>query len=335
MPERFDPLPELHFALTADGWQIALHRHRPPAGRGAAPVILCGGYACNRHFMDLDAEYSLARYLAAVGFDAWVVELRGRGESRPTGVCARPRTWTFDDLATFDVPAAIAHVTGTTGRATMWVGHSMGGLVLYAYLGQQREPAPRLRAGVTLASPVVFPATSSTLFREIGSSLLALPFGETVYQRWVLGALWVLIGWSPAIGIGMNPTNVDRAVVGPALRRSLGNVPRAKLQQLARWASEGVFCSFDGTVDYRAALAGVTTPLLLIAGSADRVATPAAVRRALDHLPEETTSYREFGRAHGHSADSGHVDLVLGRGARHEVFPAIAEWLVAQVEEGR
>ena len=224
---------EIHFVRTSDGWRLALHRHLPRGGGSGLPVLLCAGYACNRYFIDYDERYSLARHLAREGFDAWVLELRGRGLSRPDPSCIRPRAWTFDDLAGIDVPAAVEHVAGRTGRRVAWVGHSMGGMVLYAYLGRHAGTAP-LAAGVTLAAPVVFPPTSSMLFQRIGTLLLDLPFGETVPQRWVLGALWNVIGRSDAIDVGMNPRNVDRALVGRALRLSLGNVPRAKLRQLAR-----------------------------------------------------------------------------------------------------
>jgi predicted alpha/beta hydrolase len=323
---------EVHFAPTPDGWRLALHRHRPRSGGPGLPVVLCGGYACNRHFMDYDERYSLARYLARQGFDAWVLELRGRGLSHPTRECRHPWGWTFDDLAAIDVPAAIAHVAVTTERPIAWVGHSMGGMLLYAHLGTHAGAARPLVAGVTIAAPVVFPATSSELFQRIGTMLLRVPLSDTIHQRWVLGALWGLLGHSSALGVGMNPDNVDRAVVGRALHRSLSNVPRVKLQQLADWALEGVFASVDRRVDYRAALAHVATPLLLVAGSVDRLATPAAVQRALEHLPAPTASYLEFGRAHGHSTEYGHVDLVLGRAAPGEVFPTIARWLAERGE---
>ena len=125
----------------------------------------------------------------------------------------------------------------------------------------------------------------------------------------------------------MNPENVERHVIGHALHLFIENVQRAKLQQLALWALEGAFCSADGRIDYRTALNQVTIPILAIAGSADRLATPAAVRRALDHLRVPPATYLEFGRAHGHSTDYGHVDLILGRAAPTEVFPVVASWL--------
>jgi predicted alpha/beta hydrolase len=256
-----------------------------------------------------------------------VLELRGRGLSHPTSECRYPRVWTFDDLAARDVPAAVEHVAAVTGRRVAWVGHSMGGMVLYAYLGRYAGPRHPMHAGVTIAAPVVFPAASSELFHRLGTWLLRVPLSDTIYQRGLLGALWAMLGSSSALSVGMNPANVDRRVVGHALRCSLGNVPRAKLQQLADWALEGEFSSADGTVDYRASLSGVTTPLLLVAGTVDRLATPAAVGRALDHLSPASASYLEFGRRHGHSIDYGHVDLILGRAAPVEVFPTLARWL--------
>ena len=317
---------EIHFAITPDGWRLALHRYRPRGAGSGMPVLLCGGYGCNRHFIDYDDTYSLARFLARQGFDAWPIELRGRGLSRPTRTCHRPGAWTFDDLARTDAPTALTYVAGTTGRRVAWVGHSMGGLVLYACLGTQRAMAPLMAAGVTVASPVVFPPTGQSLMARIGQLLLHVPIGDVVPQRLVLGALWHLVGES-SLAIGMNPRNVDRHAVGRALRRAMSDVSRHKLQQLARWALEGEFASADRSTNYRAALANVTTPLLITAGSGDQIATPATVRMALDYLPPGVGEYDEFGRAHGRGIDYGHVDLILGRAAPLEVFPAIGRWL--------
>jgi predicted alpha/beta hydrolase len=324
---------ELHFARTADGWRLALHRWRTRGGRARLPVILCAGYACNRYFLDYDEDHSLARFLARAGFDAWVLELRGRGLSRPGPDASRPRVWTFDDLVTLDVPAAVGHVARATGQEVAWVGHSMGGMALYAYLGRRAGRPHAVRGGVTIAAPVVFPTAVPALVGRLGMLLLRLPLGDVIRQRWALEVICGLAGMlGPSLlGIAANPANVDRHVLGRALRLCVGDVPRAKLQQLARWALDGKFSSVDGAFDYRAALRRVDTPLLLIAGSADRLATPAAVRRTLDHLPPAAASYLEFGRAHGHSTDYGHADLILGRAAPAEVFPAVARWLAERV----
>jgi predicted alpha/beta hydrolase len=319
---------EVHFAATPDGWRLALHRYRARPGGSGMPVLLCAGYGCNRHFVDSDEPYSLARFLARQGFDVWPVELRGRGLSQPTRACRRPGAWTFDDLARIDVPTALAYVAEATGRRVAWVGHSMGGLVLYACLGTRPDVASLVAAGVTVASPVRFPGTNRSLAARFGEALLNVPLGDVVPQRLVIGALWHLVGPSQ-LAIGMNPANVDRHIVGRTLRRAMSDVSRHKLKQLARWALEGEFLSVDRTTDYRAALANVTTPLLIAAGSADRIATPEAVRLALEYLPSGVADYAEFGRAHGAGVDFGHVDLILGRAAPAKVFPVLGRWLAA------
>src|SRR5512139_2866597 len=154
----------IEFARTHDGCDLALHHYvgiRPDL----PPVILCSGYACNRHFLDFDDRYSLARFLARRGFDVWILELRGHGLSDPPQ--GRQRSWTFDDFVQYDVPTAIAYVRDQADRAPVWIGHSMGGMVLYATLGQNPAAAAALGGLITMASPVAFPPVPSRMIRSL------------------------------------------------------------------------------------------------------------------------------------------------------------------------
>lgn len=324
--KRSTPELETRFAPTRDGWALALHRYRRDEP-GAPAAILCSGYACNRHFVDFDDRHSLARFLTRRGFDTWVVELRGRGKSHPLPGCREPDQWTFDDLAHIDVPAAIEHVRQTLGHGRIaWVGHSMGGMALYAHLGvAARHVAPA--AAVTLGAPVVFPQLASELAHRIGAFLLALPFPGRVPQRAVIGALWLLVGRTRAVAIGMNPDNVDHVVVGTALRRAITNVSPAKLRQLAQWARTGTFASADGSLDYRRNLRRMETPTLVVAGACDRLATPETVAAAFEEMPTAAKRFLVLGTDAGLGSNYGHVDMILGRRAPDEVFPLIADWL--------
>jgi predicted alpha/beta hydrolase len=314
------------FIPTRDRWALALYRYRQDAP-GAPAAILCSGYGCNRHFIDFDDRHSLARFLSRRGFDTWVVELRGRGKSHPLPGCRAPDHWTFDDLAHIDVPTAIEYVRRTLGHGRIaWIGHSMGGMVLYAHLGMAgRGVAPA--AAVTLGSPVVFPQVASELAHRIGSFLLTLPFPGRVPQRLVLGALWHLVGRTRAVAVGMNPDNVDHVLVGRVLRRAITNVSRAKLRQFAEWASTGSFSSADGSLDYRRNLRRVETPTLVVAGACDRLATPETVAQAFERIATHAKRFLVLGPQVGLGSAYGHVDMVLGRRAPDEVFPLIADWL--------
>ena len=316
----------IEFARTPDGWDLALH-HYPGTRRDLPPAILVSGYACNRHFIDFDDRYSLARFLARRGIDAWVLELRGHGTSEVA--VGRRRGWTFDDLVHFDVPAALAHVRDRcAGRRAVWIGHSMGGMVVYAALGLNPAVHDALAGVATLASPMGFPPVSSQTVRTLGQVFLTLPLPQRLPQSGVLVALWSVLRWSPgAAQVGMNPANIDMRAFSRALRLFMSNVPRAKLRQLAQWSLTGEFRSCDGTTDYRANLSRITVPMLIIAGAADRLASPEMVRFAFDHISSPQKRYREFGTRSGDSTDYGHVDLIFGRRAPEEVFPVIGEWI--------
>src|SRR5262249_32492379 len=125
---------ELHRVPTEDGAAIALGRYLPLAKRRfAEPVILGHGLGANRFNLDMDERYSLARFLARRGFETWVLELRGRGLAGP------PKDCSFDDQVNYDVPAALNTVLGAGHKAVTWVGHSKGGLLLYAHLAKNPQ----------------------------------------------------------------------------------------------------------------------------------------------------------------------------------------------------
>src|SRR6185436_2449755 len=114
-------------------WQVAVFRYRPAwaAARDQAggpgngdgqghghgpPVLMTPGIGANRYNFDLSDETSLARYLAAAGYDAWVLEPRGRGfSSRPRLFSGLHYDWSFDEYAERDLPAAAATVARVTG----------------------------------------------------------------------------------------------------------------------------------------------------------------------------------------------------------------------------
>jgi len=309
---------ELYRVPTEDGAAIALGRYRPRGvpQRFAEPVVLCHGLGTNRFALDFDERHSLARHLARKGFEAWVVELRGRGLSGEP----LPST-TFDEQAEFDVRAALRAVLSTGPEQVSWVGHSKGGLLAYAHLA--RFPQSRVRALVTLGSPVRFDV-------QRGLRAFVRALGPLLERD--------VVPLSPAATLapfGAPPGPVTRALLRQAnvapdvLRRALANLPTdiagGVARQLARWVEEGAFDANDG-FDYRAGLSALQMPVLLVAGARDVLAPPPAVLAARERLGGPT-SVLVAGKAHGFSEDYGHGDLLLGRNAPEEVFPAIETFL--------
>ena len=124
-----------HTATTSDGWRLALRRYPPAAGTPPRnhPVLCLHGLGASSVVFDLEPERSLARHLAAAGFDVWTADLRGHGASdRPGRGSPRRFGWSLDDHLEKDVPAFIDTVAAASGASRLhWVGHSLGGILLY------------------------------------------------------------------------------------------------------------------------------------------------------------------------------------------------------------
>lgn len=317
---------------TADGWTLALH-HFPPAP-GAPPrrhpVVLCHGIMSTSYTWDLNARTSLATWLARRGFDVYALDLRGGGQSlRPGWFDAQRYDYTFDDYAELDVPAVVAAVSARAGgRPVHWVGHSMGGMVMYAWLPGDVEG--RVRSFTAAGSP---PSLSDhlplmrrgmALFPLVDFFFDELPGGDlaTLYSGWAhLSTITPLhILW-----------NVENT--SPEERRQLAahataNLSARVVEQFIASAEAGRLQSMDGQRDYTAGLARITTPTLMLAGSLDHLGTPSVMADGFRRLGSADKRFVVFGRAHGARGDYGHLDLAMGRWAPTDVFPVIFDWLV-------
>jgi pimeloyl-ACP methyl ester carboxylesterase len=310
---------------TDDGWTIALHRYAPAAHAPARrhPVIVCHGVASNRHNWALGPGRDFPQWLAERGFEVFALELRASGDNP-----ALNWTYTFDDYVLHDLPAAIRWVAARTGR-THWVGHSMGGMVLYGYL--ERGEARRVQSGVVVGSPAFAPDHLESL-----EPLIALyPTLRAVFDRLpsqLASRLFAPLAAPirrPEQHVLWNPDNLAPATARPLAANGLSDLSGAVMDQLMASIEARRLVSADGHWDYTAELHRITTPLLFVAGVADALAPPSRVIAAYDGVRAPDKHLELLGRANGYAHDYGHLDLVLGDTAPTEVWPLLHDWLVA------
>jgi pimeloyl-ACP methyl ester carboxylesterase len=317
---------EIHLVKTRDKWRIGLFRYPAAHKKHPTPVLLCHGLAANRFNFDLGPEVSLARYLQQEGFDVWSVDLRGRGNS---GMHTDASAWAphaFDDYVREDAVAALRHVQARTGASQVhWIGHSMGGLILYAVL--QGEGAEAIASGVAIASPGTFARTGSVplagcLFQvlrhipRIRLSFLAAGFAPLVAR----------LPW-PWQGFFLNRDNVEDLVVERALCHLVSDVSGGEIGQFLDWMKAGESRTHDGVHSYEKGLGDVRQPLFFVAGSKDFLAPAESVAAAYGRVGSNKKGFLVVGREHGQEEDYGHGDLLIGKNSSREVFPRILHWL--------
>jgi polyhydroxyalkanoate synthase len=345
-----------YYTTTPDGVTLALRRYQPQVLDGEKnPVILCHGLSYNLLFWDLDESVSLPRYLASHGYDVWSLSLRGATpSSQPLSSAMRrlarfnlePEVlktlqarlqdvtltdWSVDDHIRYDVPAALAFVREQTATSRVhWVGHSMGGMVMMAYLGQAQAPeTDQVQTFVGIAVPMVAFHPLSDPYQFLVDQQGTLAVGSKVVGSSATAAVGVVAGdlGTPMDKLFYNSNNVEDSVLRALFYKAEEEISPGQLEQLMSMVRTERFTSLDGEADYVAGLKGVTRPTYLLAGTVDNMATVAAVQFVHREVPGQPKQYRMFGRVNGHQSDYGHDDLVIGRHAQQEVYPTILEWL--------
>lgn len=321
-----DASDEIHFVRTLDGARLALYRYRPQGGvRRAEPIFFVHGLGASKYNLDFDDTYSWARKFSREGYDAWVVDLRGAGLSLPP---EKKWDWCFDHYARYDVTASIAHIREVTGcEKVHWIGHSMGGMLLYAYLGVGHPEW--IRCGVAMGSPVRF-ASKRGLEKTLSLTWLLdhLPY---VPIRTIIHLLLPLIPYmprNPLVRSQMNPDNVDLFFLRRVAYNAVHHLPPALLKQFADWVEHDRFLDAECQFDYQQALrTNDQVPVFVLAGSGDTLVRPENAKYAYDLMPPGKHKYLEIGRTSGFSQDYGHIDFVFGKRANEEVFPLVLEWV--------
>lgn len=327
---------EVLFASTDDHWQLALHRYEPRRHTGRYPILMVHGIAANRRHFDLDRQHSLAQFAAERGFVVYVLELRGAGMSRPTGPLLRHRqSYGFGDYARRDLPEAIAFIRQHSGTKSVHaVGHSMGGMLLFA---AGTEAKSELRSITSIGTPLVGQLQLGLGARErrlmqLATSLtpaarLTPPSQRKVPLQLMLSAAGWLWPLTSRLGADFlfHGANIESSVLQRLAKEGINDVPMQLVLEIAdRVQQAGAHSS---PYAYEDRLSQVIAPIFALSGSVDRIAPPQTVSAAVARIVGKDVRYREMGPRFGDRTDYGHVDLLLGRHAPFEVYPQVLHFI--------
>ncbi|KAL6177314.1 hypothetical protein ACLB2K_048840 [Fragaria x ananassa] len=162
---------------------------------------------------------ALAFILADKGFDVWLANTRGTESSRGhKSLCASDPAyweWTWEQLATYDLPALFDYVNNHTRQQSHYVGHSLGTLTVLAALSQQK-----LRNSIrsaALLSPIAHLRHISTPFVRVSTqTYMAEQFYIYGLREFPpLGQLEQTLQTILCIHPGVEYSNIMAAITGP------------------------------------------------------------------------------------------------------------------------
>lgn len=296
--------PQEALALTTpDG--VTLPLARLSGGRSRGPVVLCHGLGGNARSFDLPG--TLGTYLAARGFDVFVPELRAT--RRASGREAPPR---LVDLGR-DVAAIAARVAAIAGGPPAWVGHSLGGSMALT------QPSSLFTSIVAVGPNLAFEGNTALADVLALGGRLARALGRDAAPQALLGALEAPImgrfEWPRALA-WVSPAGIDGALLRALHAVGLEDVPRSLMDELSAWIAGAPGADVAAL---RAAAAGFAGRVLVLSGTDDAWAPPAAVRATLAHLARAEVERVEV--------EANHASLLFGRDREPAVFAPIARFL--------
>ncbi|RJP27645.1 MAG: alpha/beta fold hydrolase [Actinobacteria bacterium] len=341
---------------TEDGIALKLKRY---VNEGAQPILFAHGFFGNGLEFDLPhREHNLALYLAEQGYDVWISSFRGCGKE-PYRCDTGDWRHSVDHLAALDAPALVKGVSEATGRKPIWIGHSMGGIVLYMYLlgaklvGDDggfrvstdpelaRERNTSLLGAVTIGSPpglhcgggdwiaklerLPFYAAATPFIMRYLASL------GRINPRIAMSRLRDLVTRFPRLGrvlakrgpIAMflyNPDNVDADVGYSLLKSAADNVTTSMAAQIVALAADPDLKDYNGECNYTVDMHTITAPIFFITGTVDFVGADNVREYGYEQVASDPKRFKNY-------QDYGHTDLVMGKRVYEEVYPEILAWV--------
>ena len=340
------PSPDLRpctdgYVYTSDGWRLGVRHYRPAHPEpGKLPVILCHGLGLNATFWTITDNH-LPAQLTERGYEVYVFDIRASGENgrigrydainrvlRQTPFRERGESsWTVDDVVRFDVPAVLDYVHRETGQSRVnWVGHSLGGMLIFPFLEQTAQPG-RIANFVGMGSTIIQAGAPRYDMLMANAGIRALVNMASAGRMGRPLTYYRPPGMASIDRFYYSAENVDLRTISRFYGYTLEDPGSGALRQFAPYLRYGHLLSADGRIDYSNRLGEVRVPTLMIAGAADLISDVPSTRMTFDALGSADKTLYVFAKANGHVADYAHCDLAWSRHAPKEIFPVLIDWL--------
>ena len=335
----------LHEAITEDGVRLPFIELLNTDGsvvKSSKPAI----YLQHGYTQSLNTYFEIADSLRKQGHRVFVGNFRGHGQGtlQAVGVDgADPATdsrLVFERLATDDVPALLTALSRITNGKIVWVGHSMGGMMMHLALGGLKRSgqsyevsskraewvASRVAHFVALGSPVSFERSGfvESLFMKlvshanINADRSQSDLSKSWLGRLVQGGVRDTLHFgaqfgSPLEGL-INLRNISRAEYDVQSEYMGSRVPKMFAKSVMFNLRPHGYASLDGKIDYARISMGVSgddervrplVPTLIVSADKDMLAP----------LKDQNQMVKNRGLKQKVLKDTGHLDMVMGEAA--------------------
>ncbi len=287
-----------YFISLKDNGKLHLQRfYQNPEG---TPVFLLHGTIENGTIFYSKNKKGLAPYLAKQGFDVYVGDLRGRGQSTPHLNCHAKYGQT--EAITEDIPAFINKIIEIRGESKQhWLAHSWGGVLLSSYFA--RFPQHR-----HLVSSMVYFASK----RRISVFNKERFFYIDIMWQFVCPILAAIYGYLPAKKFSIGADDESKT----------------SLAQSIAWINSKTWIDRDGFNYGEAIRHSGLPPIWYLTGINDKcLGHPRDVHDFMRESGDKNAKFTLLAKKEGNLHNYDHINILTHRDCEKDHFPLVSEWL--------
>jgi alpha-beta hydrolase superfamily lysophospholipase len=241
----------------------------------------------------------LAPFLARNGYDVFVGDLRGRGQSTPP--INKYSDYGLSECIDEEIPAFIEKITSLRGDARIhWIAHSWGGILLLSYYARN--------AGEINPSSMIFFGTK----RQITVSGFRKFWTINIFYNFIFKLIIRMKGF----------------VDVKSLKMGMENETTKSRRQTYEWVTSDEWKGEDG-FNYAEALKHIPLPpLLFIAGASDEVlGHQEDVKKLMEEIGTPDAQFYLAAKSKGNKHNYDHVSMLTHPDAPSDHFQYILQWL--------
>jgi len=287
-------------SIFIDQTDHKLHLKRFYKQEDSVPCLLLHGSIENGKIFYSKSGKGLGPYLAQNGFDVFIADLRGRGDSKPA--VDKKSSHDQRDAILNEIPAFLEKVNEIKGNQPIHLmAHSWGGVLILSYLARYKP---------SNIKSLVFFGTKRRIDVINFDSL------------WRIYLLWDKVGGLLSKFYGYLPAK--------EYRFGSDNEPVAFYKQVKKWAIRGKWIDQTDGFDYGKELLKLSIPpTLYLTGSKDtHMGHKDDVKRLMHEVGNNPQDkFILLSRDKGFSLDYNHINILTHPNAREDHFPLVIKWV--------
>jgi predicted alpha/beta hydrolase len=278
-----------------------LHLKRFYTNDSGSVIFMLHGSIENGRIFYSNSGKGLAPFLAKLGFDVYVADLRGRGLSTPK--IDNKSTFGQTDSIIKDIPLFIKKIEELRGKTHQhWIAHSWGGILLSSVFTRYHEELSHIKSMTFFATKRQIKVFNFEKFIKID-------------------IFWSLI----------SKILIKKYGYLPAEKYSMGSDSETKKSyyQTAHWVKNNPWIDQEDNFDYGEEIKKITPPpLLSITGIKDfSLGHPKDCFNFVKEYGEEYSNFKVLGIKFDNNHDYDHINILTHPKCEKDHFQEVYEWI--------